>query len=189
MRNFLIACIKLYYKIAFKVKVEGIENFPQDKAAVVIANHMSMHDPILMFGLFNGKINFMAKEELFRNKLFKWVLEKLGAFPVNRQGNDLKAIKHSLKLLKDNKILGIFPQGTRMTSAEAEQAKGGAAFMAIKSKVPIVPVAIKGNFRLGSEITVKVFEEYSTENASMEKEDMERVSTEAFSVIANYLEA
>lgn len=189
MKKFLISCIKLYYKIAYRIKIEGIENFPQNKAAVVIANHMSMHDPVLMIALFNGEINFMAKEELFRNKLLGWVLGKFGAFPVNRQGNDLKAIKHSLKILKDNKILGIFPQGTRMTSAEAEQAKGGAAFMAIKSKVPIVPVAIKGKFKLGSEITVKVFEEYSTENASMEKEDMERVSTEVFSVIANYLEA
>ena len=61
--------------------------------------------------------------------------------------------------------------------------------MAIKSKAPIVPIAIKGNFKLGSKITVKVFEEYNTDNASMEKEDMEKVSTEAFSVIADYLEA
>lgn len=189
MKNFLVACIKLYYKVAYRVKVEGIENFPKDKAAVVIANHMSMNDPVLLIGLFNGQINFMAKEELFRNKLLGWALKKFGAFPVNRQGNDLKAIKHSLKLLKDNKILGIFPQGTRMSSAEAEQAKGGAAFMAIKSQVPIVPIAIKGKFKFGSEITVKVFKKYETKDISMEKEEMERVSNEAFSVITNYLEA
>lgn len=189
MKNFLIACVRLFYKLAFKVEVEGLEKFPDNKAAVVIANHMSMHDPVLLIGLFNGKINFMAKEELFRNKILAWILNKFGAFPVNREGNDLKAIKHSLKLLKENKILGIFPQGTRMSSAEAQQAKGGAAFMAIKSKAPIVPIAIKGNFKFGSKITVKVFDEYSTDNASMEKEDMEKVSTEAFSVIADYLEA
>ena len=189
MKKFLVACVKLFYKVAFKIEVEGLENFPENKAAVVIANHMSMHDPVLLIALFDGKINFMAKEELFRNKILAWVLKKFGAFPVTRGGNDLKAIKHSLQLLKDNKILGVFPQGTRMTSAEAQQAKGGAAFMAIKSKAPIVPIAIKGNFKLGSKITVKVFEEYNTDNASMEKEDMEKVSTEAFSVIADYLEA
>ena len=76
-----------------------------------------------------------------------------------------------------------------MTSAETEQAKGGAAFMAIKSKVPIVPIAIKGKFKFGKKVIVKVFDEYNTENESLEKENMERVSLEAFSVIADYLEA
>ncbi len=188
MKNFVLACVRLYYKIFFRIEIEGIEKFPDDKAAVVIANHMSMHDPVLLISFFKGKINFMAKEELFRNKLVGSVLKAFGAFPVNRGGNDLKAIKHALKLLKDNKILGIFPQGTRMTSAEAEQAKGGAAFMAIKSKVPIVPIAIKGKFKIGSKIIIKIFDECSTENASMDKDDMERVSAEAFSVISKYLE-
>ena len=189
MLKLLYACLRIFYKTAFKIEIEGAEKFPKDKAAVVIANHMSAHDPILLMGLFHGKINFMAKAELFKNKLFAWVLNKVGAFPVNRGGNDLKAVKHALKILKDNKVLGIFPQGTRMSSADAEQAKGGAAFMAIKSKAPIVPIAIKGNFKFGSKIIVKVFDEYSTENAGLDKEEMERVSNEAFSVIANYLEA
>ena len=188
MLKLLYSCLRMFYKTAFKIEIEGAEKFPKDKAAVVIANHMSAHDPILLMGIFDGQISFMAKEELFKNKLFAWVLGKVGAFPVNRKGNDLKAIKHALKILKDNKILGIFPQGTRMSSADAEQAKGGAAFLAIKTKSPIVPIAIKGKFKLGSKITVKVFDEYSTENATMEKEEMERVSNEAFSVIANYLE-
>ena len=189
MIKLLLACVRVFYKTAFKLEIEGVEKFPKDKAAVVIANHMSMHDPVLLMGIFNGQISFMAKEELFKNKFLAWILKKVGAFPVNRQGNDLKAIKHALKILKDNKILGIFPQGTRMSSADAEQAKGGAAFMAIKTKAPIVPIAIKGKFKFGSKITVKVFDEYSTENATLEKEEMERVSNEAFSVIANYLEA
>ena len=189
MKKLVLACLRCFYKVAFKIEIEGAEKFPKDKAAVVIANHMSLHDPILLIALFNGKINFMAKEELFKNKIFAWVLTKFGAFPVNRKGNDLKAVKHALKILKDNKILGIFPQGTRMTSAETEQAKGGAAFMAIKSKVPIVPIAIKGKFKFGKKVIVKVFDEYNTENESLEKENMERVSLEAFSVIADYLEA
>ncbi|MDN8940728.1 lysophospholipid acyltransferase family protein, partial [Staphylococcus aureus] len=70
-------------------------------------------DPVFLAIIFSSKIKFMGKKELFENKFLAVFLRSIGVFPIDREGRDLKSLKNSIKLLKDGKVLGIFPEGTR----------------------------------------------------------------------------
>ena len=84
----------------------------------------------------------MSKKELFKNKFYAWILRGLGCIKIDRQNLDIAATKQVFQVLKDNKTLGIFPQGTR-SQADDMEIKNGVCMFAIKSKTPIVPMYIK----------------------------------------------
>ena len=96
----------------------------------------------------------MAKKELFKFKPFGYLLKKLGAFPVDRGANDLKAVKNSMRVLKNGDVLGIFPEGHRNKEVDSDNAKAGAVMIAIKCKVPLVAAAIKSDYKLGSKVEI-----------------------------------
>ncbi|MCQ1529871.1 lysophospholipid acyltransferase family protein [Lutispora saccharofermentans] len=139
--------LKPLFNIFYVVRVEGLDNLPEENGYIVCGNHARVIDPILIGVNMPKKIHFMAKNELFKNKLVAFVLKGLGAFPVKRGEADLKSIKTSLKLLQNQQNIGIFPEGTRNTTGELK-AEPGIAMLAIKSKRPIVPVAIKTDYNL-----------------------------------------
>ena len=100
-------------------------------------------DPILVYLKSNRKIHFLSKKELFKNKFFAWILRCLGCIKIDRQNLDINATKQVFKVLKENKTLGIFPQGTRSQDEDNMEIKNGVCMFAIKSKTPIVPMYIK----------------------------------------------
>ena len=105
-------------------------------------NHTSNIDAVnIVLGTFEKKY-FLAKKELFKNKLFGAFIKAMGAIKIDRSAADVGAIKNALKVLKNDKKLIIFPEGTRNKSDNVElgEVKSGAAMLAIKSKTPIVPV-------------------------------------------------
>ena len=108
-----ISVIRFVWKIVYPYQVEGLEHLPQERA-LLCPNHASNLDPIYVAVALpnNYRLHFMGKEELFRNPALNWLLRKLGAFPVNRGGNDIQAIKTSIQVLKENDNLLIFPEGT-----------------------------------------------------------------------------
>lgn len=125
-------------------KVEGLEHFPARGPVIVAANHVSFWDPVLVGCALQRQIYFMAKEELFKIPIFGKLLTKLGAFPVKRGQGDIAAIRKSLAILKEGKVLGIFPEGTRSKSGEIQEAMSGIVLIMEKSKAPIVPVKVYG---------------------------------------------
>ncbi len=125
----------------FKIKLIGKENEPKEGPVVVCANHISMADPLFLGLVFKREISFMAKAELFKNKLFGKFLKHIGVIPVKRGEADIAAIKSALGVLKSGKVLGIFPEGTRNAEPD-EAAKNGASMLANKTKASILPVAI-----------------------------------------------
>ena len=141
-RALLIPVFLLFYNY----RVIGRENIPRNGAYIVCANHFSYLDPILVGISLPNRMHFMAKVELFKNIFLRALLNGLGAFPVKRGEADIKSIKTSLKLLKNGKVLALFPEGTRNRSEELV-AEPGIAMLAIKSKVPIVPVAIISSYK------------------------------------------
>lgn len=179
------AIVKLYFKIVYKVRLEGEENLPETGGAVVIANHSTLKDPVILFCFLKRPVAFMAKEELFENKILAFILKKANAFPVNREKSDLKAVKTAIRTLKKGGLVGIFPQGTRVKEADAAQAKEGAVFIAQRSCVPVIPVAIKSDFKFRSELTVKIFEKVDVEPC--EEKNMKALSENIFSGIADYI--
>lgn len=100
----------------------------------------------------------MAKAELFKNPLLGWFLRQLRAFPVDRDQVGIATIKKSLKLLKDDQLLGIFPEGTRIKEGKRIQAASGFVVFAIKTKKPIIPIHIIGDYGFRKKIRVVVGE-------------------------------
>lgn len=133
----------------FFVKVVNKQNLRIKYGCVIICNHISNWDPIILgHSVKTQPVCYMAKEELFQNKVANWFLRRLHAIPVARGKSDLKAVKTGLSALKSGKILGIFPEGTRSETGELLPFEPGAALMALRADVPVVPVFISGNYKL-----------------------------------------
>jgi 1-acyl-sn-glycerol-3-phosphate acyltransferase len=102
----------------------------------------------------------MAKEELFRNPLLGRLLLGVGAFPVRRGTADRRALKQALRVIENGSALGLFPEGTRGSPGELQEAKGGAAFVALRTEAPVLPVAIHGPYQLFDEVVVSIGEPF-----------------------------
>lgn len=110
--------------------------------AIFISNHISMADPLLIALLAGRNVHFMAKKELFEKPLGRWFFKALFAFPVNRRATDLASVRNALQLLKAGKVFGIFPEGKRSVTFELDELENGAAFLALRSGAPLVPIYI-----------------------------------------------
>lgn len=135
----------IFFKALFNFKVYGRQNIPKNGGFIIASNHESNFDPGIIGSTMLRVISFMAKEELFRNKLFGWLLYQVNAFPVKRGRTDLSAIKEAIKRLKNDHALLLFPQGGRRDSINTEEVKGGVGFLASKARVPVVPAFIFGS--------------------------------------------
>lgn len=136
--------ISVYLKLFNKIDVEGAENIPQEGAVVLVANHVSQWDPLVLGGLVKRAIHFMAKEEVFSIPLLGKLVPYLGAFPVKRGKADRNALKMAAKYLQEGEILGLFPEGTRSKGGSLLPFQPGAALFALRSSAPIVPVGLIG---------------------------------------------
>lgn len=134
----------LLFKIPFRLKIEGKENIPASGPLIVAANHKSYLDPIVLALVFRRRIFFMAKSELFKIPLFNWVIRSLGAFSVERKEADRGAYRKALEVLSEGKILGLFPEGTRIRHSVLGPLESGVALIAVRSGAPILPVGIIG---------------------------------------------
>ena len=148
----------LYYRVVFRIKVYGAENIPQSGGAVLCSNHLYFHDPLIYASHFKRPLYFLAKKEMFEKPLFSWVLKKIHCVPVDRQKTDTNAYKKAVNILKENKLLCIFAHGTRVKENESVAAKSGAVLFAIKGNVPVIPVAVKYNFKKLKNVIVNIGE-------------------------------
>lgn len=125
----------------------------------MIANHTSNWDPfVLGFVIKHRPVRYMAKEELYKNKFFKWLLLALYTIPLARGKSDAHAIKEAVRALQDGSLLGIFPEGTRSKDKTLKPFQPGASLLALKAKVPVIPVYIKGGYRPFRKVTVFIGE-------------------------------
>jgi len=148
----------IYYHVFYRLRVEGFENIPTEGGLIFCSNHLSYNDPILLCLLVKKKRNpvrMLAKQELFKNKFFGWVLRRLNAIPVNREKAEMGTFKEVVKTLTAGGALGIFAQGTRVKPGEEKEAKAGVALFALKSGANVVPMYIDTTYRLFSRITVR----------------------------------
>ena len=142
---YIIAQIKflIIFKLLFRLKVTGQENIPQDGPFIIVANHSSLLDPVILGVSIKPKIIFVAAAYLFEIRWLGYLLRKANSIPVQRE-NDIKAIKQSLKILQKGGVLGIFPEGGIDRQKNNLPVRAGAAYLATKVGVPIVPIKIKG---------------------------------------------
>ncbi len=134
-----------FIKVLYPTKFIGKDNIPDGKA-VVLSNHYSMAEiPVICVGLFKKNFNGLSKKELYENKFIGWFLKKLGGIPVDREGNDIGAIRTCISKLSKGEKLFICPEGTRNKNKDYKKIlplKSGSSVIAIKTKTPIVIVLI-----------------------------------------------
>ena len=135
--------LRTFLTLFCRYRIEGLENVPRSGGVILVANHRSMMDPIVIgCGIHFRRTYFMAKEELFRFKPFAFLISVLGAFPVKREKVDRNALRTAEILLKEGKLLLIFGEGTRNRdfSKILGELHSGFVYLAKKTDVPVVPV-------------------------------------------------
>lgn len=142
VRNAFLILFKLYNRLG----VRGLENIP-DGPVLVASNHASNIDPPLIGSVFPRRLSYLAKESLFQNPIFGFIISALGAVPVRREDGQKAgaAMKAMLGLLKDGESILLFPEGSRSPDGMLGRIEAGAALLSIKSGLPIQPVYIAGS--------------------------------------------
>jgi len=133
----------IIFKLFFRQKVTGQENIPQDGPFIIVANHSSLLDPVILGVSVKPKVIFVAAAYLFEIHWLGYLLRKANSIPVQGE-NDISSLKRALKILQKGGVLGIFPEGGVDRQKNNLPIKAGAAFLATRVGVPIVPVKIKG---------------------------------------------
>lgn len=151
----IIAIIKPLVRFFYPFEVKGIEKIDNtDGNYIICCNHLSNIDVAFLMVTHKKPIYFMAKQELFENKILCWFFKKMGAFAVKRGKGDKSALINSENIIKSGNILGIFIEGTRSKTGEFLRPKSGAALIAAKTHSNILPVCITGS---GENNKVKLF--------------------------------
>lgn len=146
--------LRIIYAVLFRFEASGLENIPDSGPVVLCSNHISLLDPTTVGTKVDRKVHYMAKAELFSVPLFGPFIRSLGAFPVKRGGVSKDAIRTAINLLKEGKVMGIFPEGSR-SAGDDSAGKKGAAMIALRSGAVVIPVAIIGKYKLFSKMRIK----------------------------------
>lgn len=153
------------YEILFRGDVVGLENVPQTGGFLLAANHASHLDPFIVGSQLPRQVTFFARKTLWTPGFPSWWLDAVGVIPVDRDGgSDITAMKRVLSALKQQKVIIMFPEGTRSRDGLLQAPKPGVGLFACKSQVPVVPARIFGSFdalgkggkipRFGTPVTV-----------------------------------
>lgn len=160
------------------------------KATIFTCNHQSNFDAVILKCRINTKFKIMAKDSLFRTKFKNWFFRSVvGAYPVNRGENDVTSIKTTLKLLKSNKSLLIFPEGTRNKDGKMSEFKTGVVMFAIKTDAYVVPSAFqkepklfrRNKLLIGKPFKFSELEEFK--EGKIDKESLEKATEVLFEKI------
>jgi 1-acyl-sn-glycerol-3-phosphate acyltransferase len=127
------------------LRVEGAEHVPPTGPLLVVFNHLHNADPIILSAAFPRPMHFMAKKVLFGIPVVNRIIRRVGAFPVDRGKADRSAIRRAEATLAQGIPVAMFPEGTRSRSRALQPAQPGAALLALRAGVPVVPVAITGS--------------------------------------------
>ena len=175
----------------WRLNIYGAENVPKSGGLIAVSNHASYFDPPILSNCVGRPVAFMAKEELFKIPVFKQGIQLYGAYPVKRQMGDRAALRAATTAIESGWIAAIFLQGTRSPDAKITDPKLGAAWIAAKAQVPILPVSLWGTEKIlikGSALpkpvplTVRIGEVIPPP-ASTKKADLQAVTEQCAAVI------
>ncbi|MFT3870443.1 MAG: lysophospholipid acyltransferase family protein [Nibricoccus sp.] len=148
MYGFSHYVLRQLYELLFRGESYGLENLPADGGFMIASNHASHLDPPIVGSLISQQVCFFARKTLWKPGFASWWLNAVGTIPVDRDGGtDVTAIKRVLGALKNNKVIILFPEGTRSTDGNLQTAKPGVGLLACRTGVPVVPARVFGSFR------------------------------------------
>lgn len=180
----------IYIKIFYRVKLINKRVIPEKGPVLICANHPGKLDMFLIGCRLKRLARYMAKEELFRNPVLRFILNHVGAFPVRRGRADIRSVKKAINLLKEGHIVAMFPEGTRTRNKDKSRIRigGGAALMAVKASVPIIPVAVSENYRIFGKIKVIYGEPFyldADKNKKYSSRELKQMSSEIMKKVYN----
>ena len=132
----------------FRINIYGAENVPKTGGAIAVSNHASYFDPPILSNCVGRPVAFMAKEELFQVPVFNRAIGLYGAYPVKRSVGDRAALRAASKALESGWIAAVFLQGSRAADAKVTDPKLGAAWIAAKAQVPLLPISLWGTEKI-----------------------------------------
>lgn len=143
-------------RLLFRLEFQGLEHVPASGPVILVGNHTSMFDMLVIHTRIKPWICWVAKKELFSVPVLGGILRLLGCIPVDRDKTDLLAARAIFKSIRDRQIIGMYPQGTRVKPDRVPfvRPRTGAVHFAIKTGTPMMPVAVAGRFRLFGKVRI-----------------------------------
>ncbi|WP_321300507.1 lysophospholipid acyltransferase family protein [uncultured Sphaerochaeta sp.] len=139
------ALLRAFFRVCFKIDRSELKKVPMEGPLLMMVNHTSnLEGPMLYGYLQPRKLHAIAKQELWNSKFMAYLMETWGSIPVDRENMGRATMDACFKVLDQNHILAIAPEGTRSKDGTLQQGKGGVAFIAHKKNAPMIPVAVMG---------------------------------------------
>jgi 1-acyl-sn-glycerol-3-phosphate acyltransferase len=133
--------------LLFRLKVYGRDHVPAEGGVLIVSNHQSLLDPILLPLQLTRPLNYIAKSELFTNRIGAWMLRSVfNAFPVRQGQGDVRAVKETIQRLQEGHLMNIYPEGARTEDGEIAPLQRGVALIVERAQVVVVPAVILGAF-------------------------------------------
>jgi 1-acyl-sn-glycerol-3-phosphate acyltransferase len=149
--NLIWKCVQVISRITcalmFDLKCYGSEHVPLEGGVLLVSNHQSYLDPVLLAVKLNRPMSYLARSELFEKPAFAWLIRSLNAFPLRRGKGDKAAIEETIRRLQQGHLLALFAEGTRTEDGNIGPIQRGVALVVRRAAVPIVPVVLDGSFQ------------------------------------------
>jgi 1-acyl-sn-glycerol-3-phosphate acyltransferase len=131
----------------FDLRTYHSYNVPRAGGALLISNHQSNLDPVLLAVNLHRQVDYMAKAELFENSRFAWLIRALNALPVRRGEGDIAAVKEVIRRVGAGRVVTVFPEGTRTRDGQIGTILPGIAVIVRRAQAPVIPAVIDGSFQ------------------------------------------
>ena len=162
-RRVITALLRGFYAVFHPIRIDGAELLPKSGPYMLTLNHLSFRDAAVALLITPADSRFMAKKELFMFKPVASFISGLGAFPVDRENNDISAVRTAIGCLKDGHPLILFPEGHRYTDGEIHPLKPGALMIAARAAVPVIPARIHTRYLPFQKVWVRIGEPLQAE--------------------------
>ncbi|MFT4413115.1 lysophospholipid acyltransferase family protein [Fredinandcohnia humi] len=186
--SFAKGLVATIIKPLYRIEVIGLSNIPKEGAVLICSNHIDNLDPPVVGITSPRPIHFMAKAELFNVPVLGSLLPNINAFPVKRGMSDREALRKALSILKEGKVLGIFPEGTRSKDGKLGKGLSGVGFFALRSDAVVVPCAIIGPYKMFGKIKVVYGEPVEMESLRTGKASAEEATDKIMDSIRTLIE-
>jgi len=144
-RQTLRNIVRFLFRHFSYLQVVGLDHVPAEGSYLLAINHLGRLDAPLVFSLIEReRLSALVAEKYLSRPFFRWIVNQVNGIWINRGEADIQALKTARDYLKTGGMLGIAPEGTRSQTGELQEAKTGAAYLADKASVPVIPVAISG---------------------------------------------